>query len=616
MSLNFSLNEQSRLFLLKIFILAALGALILALWHIQVGHGERYETNLEEQSLRRVRIPGVRGKIFDRRDACLADNKPNFGIALFLEELRPKGKRRNTARDTWKAVQQIADVIGLPPQIDQKQIADHLYNRKALPLTAWRRVDERVLARLAEASLRLPGVDIVVDADRIYPQGPTMAHLLGQVGFMEVQTDRESQEEDGQEEEADETNRAYHYYLPDMVGKTGLEKRFNEQLAGRAGGRLVQVDVTGFKHDEEALRAPVPGKDLKLTIDLRIQRAAEQALGDTIGAVVVIDPRNGDVLAMVSAPDFDPNIFCPSISHDNWNRLLKDPRKPLFNRALNGVYAPGSIFKPLVALAALEQGVDPNLSLECPGYFELGNQRFACYMDEAHGRLDLRRAIRVSCNVYFYQLGLKTGFDGLYYMAQAAGIGQKTGIDLDGESAGLLPGKAWKRQVVGEGWRDGDTCNFSVGQGALQVTPLQMAMLAAAIANNGCLYQPRLLLAERESNTTAFKEFSPVITRHLNWPADHLALVKNGMRDVIQDPEGTGRLAQLEGIVMAGKTGTAEYGRKGAGQKHGWMILFAPFDQPRYAVAMVMDDAISGGISVGPRIRQLMKEIFAMEGNG
>ncbi|MBU0714905.1 MAG: penicillin-binding protein 2 [Verrucomicrobia bacterium] len=601
MSLHLTTREHTRLRRLKILILSALGILVIALWYIQVGHGEHYANNLEQQSVRRVRIPGVRGKIYDRQGVCLADNAPNYGIALYLEELGLTGKRRNTAMDTRKTIHQIAAIIGHPPQIDQSRITDHLYSRKALPLVAWRHVDEQTMARLAESGARLPGVDIVVDADRVYPQGHILAHLLGYVGTAEIQS---------------EEDELYHYYLPDLTGKTGLEKRFDELLTGRAGGRLVQVDVIGFKHDETTLREPVPGGDLKLTIDLRIQRAAEQAMGDTVGAIVVVDPRNGDVLAMVSTPDFDPNLFCSKITQDNWNRLLNDPRKPLFNRALNGLYAPGSVFKPLVALAALEQGVDPDLTLECPGYFELGNQRFACYMDEAHGRVNFRRAIRISCNVFFYQLGLKCRYDSIYNMALATGFGQKTGISLDGESAGLLPGKAWKRQTFGEAWRDGDTCNIAVGQGALQVTPLQMAMLTATIANDGCLYQPRLVMAERDENAEEFKEIPPVVVRHMHWPADHLALVKNGMRDVIQDAEGTGRLAQLEGIAMAGKTGTAEYGRKGTGQKHGWMILFAPFEHPRYAVAIVMDDAVSGGISVGPRMRQLMREILAGEGNG
>ncbi|MBI2438335.1 MAG: penicillin-binding protein 2, partial [Lentisphaerae bacterium] len=478
---------------------------------------------------------------------------------------------------------------------------NHLASRKALPLVAWSQVDEKALARLTESGARLAGVDVRVAPERVYPQKTALSHVLGYTGGHEFQN---------------EEDEPYHYYLPDLIGKAGLEKQYDELLSGKAGGRLVQVDVAGFKHNETALRESVPGSDLKLTIDLRIQRAAELVLSDMAGAVVVVDPRNGDLLAMASAPAYDPNGFSTKITAENWTRLLSDPRKPLFNRALNGLYAPGSAFKPLVALAALEQGVDPNWTLTCPGYFELGDHQFACYQRTAHGQVDFRRALRVSCNVFFYQAAIKCGFDGLYHMALAAGISQKTGISLPGESAGFLPSKAWKRQTLGEAWRDGDTCNIAIGQGALQVTPLQMAMLASVIANGGTLYQPRLVLAERRPDETEFQEIPPVIIGQARFSAEHLELVKNGMHDVIQDEEGTGRLARLPGVSMAGKTGTAEYGRKGAGQKHGWMILFAPFVEPRYAVAIVLDDAISGGISAGPRLRQLMQEIFALEGSG
>lgn len=594
-------SELKRLRILQAVVFAALFILVLALWRIQVGHGERYESNREQQSLRRVRIPAVRGKIFDRRGVSLANNLPNYAIALYLEEFRAIRKQQNTVLAIRKALQQIAVVIGAPAQIDPTRIANHLYSRKALPLVAWQQVDEPTLARLTEAGARLPGVDIVVEAERVYPAGALLAHVLGYVGAAEIQ---------------DEEGEIYDYYLPDLAGKAGLEKKYDELLAGRAGGQLLQVDVAGFKHNETALRESVPGGDLKLTIDLRIQRSVEQVLSDTAGAAVVVDPRNGDVLALASAPAYDPNWFSPKITAENWGRLLADPRKPLLNRALTGQYAPGSVFKPLVALAALEEGVDRNLSLTCPGYFELGAKSFSCYHGTAHGAVDFHRAIVVSCNVFFYQAALKCGFDGLYSLALSAGIGQKTLINLPGESAGFLPSKVWQRQTLGEPWRDGDTCNLAIGQGALQVTPLQMAMLTAAIANGGTLYSPRLVLAKRAENEPEFQEIPPVIAGRMDCSAQNLAMVKNGMRDAVQSEEGTGRLARLPGVIMAGKTGTAEYGRKDTKQNHGWMILFAPFEQPRYAVAIVMDDAISGGISVGPRLRQLMKEIFALEGNG
>lgn len=595
-------NERWRLRVLALVMLAGFGLLAVVLWRMQVGHGARYESSQEQQSVRRVRIPGPRGRLFDRQGQCLADNLPRYGIVIYLEELRAGGRRRRTVNEAWDLVGRLADTLGLPPQISKKDVEDHWYRRKPLPLLAWRQVDERVLARWAESAAAWSCVDVVVQQDRTYPQGSSAGHLLGYVASVEVPPE---------EEEA-----AYHYYLPDLIGKSGLEKRFDERLAGRAGGRLVRVDVSGFKHDETAWREPRAGEDLLLSIDLRAQRLAEQALGDEPGALVVVDPRNGDVLALASAPGFDPNAFSPSISHADWARLDGDPRKPLFNRAVGGLYPPGSTFKPLVALAALEYGhASGATAFDCPGYFLLGRHRFACYHGTAHGAgIQVRQALEVSCNVFFYQLGLLAGVDDIGRVAAAAGLGRKTGVEMDDESAGLLPDRAWKRARWNDAWRDGDTCNLAIGQSALQVTPLQMAMATAALANGGYLYQPRLVLGRRAEGERAFRMTLPVLTRHLHWSPEALALVQAGMRAVVQEPTGSGHQARVPGWVMAGKTGTAEYGRKEENRKHGWMILFAPFDHPRYAVAMVLDDAISGGVSVAPRLHALMNGLLAEGG--
>ncbi len=599
-SCNITILELRRLRALQLLLPAGLAILAIMLWRIQIGHGQYYETNLERQSIRRVRLPGTRGHIYDRNGLCLADNLPRYGIAIYLEELRQNGKRRNLTRAAMATVREISAITGMQPQLTEAMIAEHIGNRKALPLTAWREADERALARLAEASHNLPGADVTTDAERFYPLGNTAAHIIGYVG---------------RAENTDDAERPYHYYLPDMAGKTGLEKQFDHLLAGSAGGHLVQVDVAGFKHHATALREPVPGGDLHLTIDARIQRAAENVMADTVGAVVVLDPQQGDVLALASAPGFDPNIFHPTLSAADWSELRDNPHKPLFNRAITGLYPPASTFKPLVAMAALTQKrITPDFTTICEGFIELGGRRFACYHGEAHGTVSLQRALRVSCNVFFYQTGLLCGREGLYHMALALGFGQPTGIELPGENAGLLPDQAWKHRRTGEGWRDGDTCNMSVGQGALLVTPLQMAIFTAALANGGKLFKPRLIRAIRKTSQTDLLENQPIMVRDLRWDPANLDLIHAGMRDVIEHHEGTGRAARIPGILMAGKTGTAEYGQKQAGRNHGWMILFAPFENPRYAVAMVMDDALSGGISLAPRMRQLMLEIFEMEG--
>lgn len=592
-------KELLRLRLLGVMMFMAFALLLGFLWKLQVREGMKYVTTHDQQSVRRVRIPAMRGRIYDRNGACLADNRASYCISIYLEELWVMGRKLSTVNKVRAVVNEISILTGVPARITNRQIEDHLYLRKPLPLVLWRDVDENMLARVAEAGRRLPGVAITVEPVRRYPQGFMAAHVLGFVGRIDLAGDEEAG--------------AYHYYLPDIVGKQGLERRFDSLLAGRAGGSLVRIDVSGFQREEIGVRPPVPGGDVLLALDADIQRAAENTLRDVAGAAVVIDPGSGDVLAMASSPAFDPNIFCPSISPSMYAGLLQNEQYPLYNRATMGVYAPGSIFKPVVLIAALESGrLAPDDVFECSGSFQLGNRSFACFLNTAHGVVDYRRAIEVSCNVFFYRVGLITGYEPIYRMAHALGLGGKTGIEID-ESSGLLPDAEWKRSVHNAPWVDGDTCNVAIGQGALGVTPLQMACMAATMANGGKVYRPRLVVGERASNETGFRVSPPSLLSDMEWSAGNLRRMREAMRDVIQSPHGSGRLAAIEGVEMAGKTGTAEYGRKGEGRKHGWMIAFAPFEKPRYAVAIMLDDAKTGGASVGPRIHDLMTRVFALE---
>ncbi|MDD4737031.1 MAG: penicillin-binding transpeptidase domain-containing protein, partial [Kiritimatiellae bacterium] len=312
-----------------------------------------------------------------------------------------------------------------------------------------------------------------------------------------------------------------------------------------------------------------------------------------------------------SVPGFDPNEFVPAISTERWAALRDDPDKPLFNRAVAGAYAPGSIFKPVVAFAALESGaITGQTEFDCPGYYELGGIRFRCWYHPGHGMINVRRSLMDSCNVFFFKAALKCGYETVVHMAEALGLGRKTGIDLDYERGGLLPDAAWKRKNLGEGWRDGDTCNMAIGQGYLNVTPLQMSVVVSAIANGGTVYRPHLLRSARRAGEAVLERVGPEVVNEMNWNPASLRLVRGGMHDVVMSPRGTGRKAAVYDVEIAGKTGTAEYGEKGSGKKYAWMMAFAPFEKPQYAAVVIVEEGMSGGTTAAPLMHNLLQGIF------
>jgi len=590
-----------RLLLVWLGMAGLFGLLVSRLWTLQVAQGMEYQRRLTKQSLRSVRLPGLRGRILDRNGTRLAENRPSYGVSLYLEELRVPGARFRTVERVLDQLYRISETMDRPMELDHGDVRVHMARRTPLPLVAWRDLDEEAVARFLEHAHDFPGAALTVEPVRVYPQGGLACHLLGYVGRADV----DKLVGDGPDAER------FHYYLPEYAGRSGVEKRLDGVLRAPAGGKLeVQVDVTGFKFDEVSRRKPGQGRDVELAIDARIQRAAEEAVAGEKGAAVVIDPRNGDVLALASSPGYDPNDFVPSIPASIWNGLLRDERRPLVNRATGGEYAPGSTFKPITLLAALHSGaVQPDTRFTCPGYLDLGRARFRCWQHWGHGSLDLRAAIRYSCNVYLYHAALAAGAEAVQQMARDCGLGRRTGISLDFERPGLVPDDAWKRENRGDGWRDGDTCNLSIGQGALLVTPLQLGMYAAALANGGTLWRPRLV--RRIGGPEAPQEIAPAPAEiGPDWTAAHIRTVRNGMLDAVEEPDGSGKRAKLPGVQVAGKTGTAEYGPKGAGLKMTWMIAFAPFEEPRYAVAVLVEDGVSGGTTVAPRIKRLLARVF------
>ncbi|MDD4102236.1 MAG: penicillin-binding protein 2 [Kiritimatiellae bacterium] len=587
------ITDSWRMALLALMFTAGAAFLAVSLHRVQVERFSVLSHDQLRQSVRRVQVPGPRGLIFDRNGELLAGNRASYCIAYYVEELRKRGRWQNTIDAVDADIDRLAKELGIPRVISKKAVADHVMQSLPMPLLAWRDVEQETLARWAEAVEPFPGVDIYVQPERSYPNNTLAAHVLGYVGRDRPQP---------------LPGHKVHFYLPEMIGKGGIEGRYNKVLTGMSGGQLIRVDARGYKHAVWEGEAAVPGKDIHLTLDIKVQAALEKVLSGWRGAGVVIDPRNGEVLALASSPVYDPNDFVPVMPSGVWKRLNEDEAVPLINRAIQGWYAPGSTFKPVTAMAAFLSGkFDPAEEYVCDGAFVLGTMRLRCWNTYGHGSISLRKAIEQSCNSYFCHIAHSIGYDSIYEVARMLGLGQPSGIDLPAESGGLLPTAKWKQDRMRDLWRPGDTCQIGIGQGLLITTPLQMAVVTSVFANRGSLYRPHL----------ARQAIAP-LEREMGWPAQAVAAVREGMRDVAE--VGTGRRVQVRGLSVAAKTGTAEVDTAGVRRKNTWVTAFAPFDSPTAAVAIMVENGESGGLTVAPMVREVLVSIFgeepAAEGEG
>ncbi len=686
--------------------LLGMGLLVSKLWQLQARGKSDFDAVFQNQSVRRVRLPAVRGKIYDANGEVLADSVPNYSVAIFTEELRaPRSAIANTlelihkvwqaigvppdvsyrdvkqhfiftpneplvawkhlddaklgrwqhvfgswsedratpglathdplsedriviataelldrgtttAANTLELVYEIAERTGLPREkVTYQAIRDHIFARRALPFLAWKDIDQVTMAKWADTCSTLRGTDIYYQPARTYPGGVTNAHLIGFT--LEADAIREEEGE------------RVHFDLRGIKGRKGLESTYNELLEGEPGYQLVQIDVSGFHHRDLQTQPPKPGGDLQLSIDQNIQRFALEALttrhdGEdpsvpVKGACVVLDPNNGDVLALVSAPSFNPNAYMRSARYRQ--NLMKDPVARTYHRAVFGQYPPGSTFKPIGVLAALRGDIEYTNTLhDCRSPYTVGKRRMKCWIHSRygeHGEVNARQALMYSCNVFMFEMAQEIGYEAIRAMAREFGIGQYAGLFPELEMPpeqkdakyGNLPEKAINTI---------DACNMSIGQGAILASPLQMAMVAATIANGGRLYRPRLVKKWRDSPDEAYQVNPTWAIRQIDVPVEALEVVRGGMFDVVNDSEGTAKKARLDEIRVAGKTGSAQYKKivdgEVVGSVHTWMISFAPFDFPRYAVAMVVEDGVSGGNTIGPRLNELYAKLFEYDG--
>ena len=553
---------------------------------VQVDGAADYSYASVRQSVRRVQVGGTRGRILDRHGAVLADNRASLSIVC-----RPTQFQRRTWEGTVaeleKAIAAVGARIGRPSPLEERDIRRHVHQSLAMPLFVWRDIGEAELAVLSEHEREHPGFAIMETEIRRYPNGTVAAHVLGSVG-----------RDFGKAEAGDER---FNFAYPEMCGRSGAELYYDSFLRGVPGEHKLLVDARGFSIREWTVTEPQSGPDLQVTLDLAVQREAERQLEGLRGACAAIDPRNGEVLALASAPTFDPNDFAPVLRHELYERLSADPAKPLLNRATGGLYAPGSTFKPIVALAGLASGRSADETYACDGVYELGAMRLHCASRWGHGEMDLRHALMKSCNPYFCNLGMRAGTNAIVRASRALGLGAPTGIDFGVDAAGVVPDGEWKMRTYGEKWFQGDVAQMSIGQGMLLVSPLQMARVAGALGT-GFLVTPHL------------KRGAPAERRTLPFAPEALRTVREGMRMVVAgdgESRGTGwRGGDGVPAAVSGKTGTAEVGIGARRRKNTWFIAFAPSEAPRIAVAMVVENGESGGGTTAPKVGAVLRRFF------
>jgi penicillin-binding protein 2 len=627
-----------RLFFIAIAMLAAFGGLLGKLWWEQVARGQMWAKKIAGRSEVTVRIPSVRGEIQDRNGLTLVTNRASFEVDFYLPDMvrgykqqNPheklptvtyRGTVRHMAKDKTEAdIVQIVNKSVIPRLQDLDLAVDynsadlqrHYRNDTEVPYTYREELDFKTLARFSEHDIGLPGVELSLKPVRQYVYGSLAAHLLGYVGApndIDLLPDV----------------RKYSFYQPDVEGKTQVEAAYDKWIRGKPGKRILQRNVKGQIEGEIAREEPQQGANVRLTIDARIQYIVERALRVIgRGAAVVVNPKNGEILAMASVPNFDPNWFIPSIDEQRWKAITDDDTDPLTNRATQG-YAPGSTYKTVTGLAGLRKGIG-NSRYTCSGGVTYGAKFMKCWIagKGTHGSLGLADALKVSCNAYFYQYGNAAGIDNILAVGNSLGLGMKSGVPLTSEEAGILPGPEWLKIVSpSERWSQGYTANVSIGQGAVEATPLQMAMVTATIANRGISYKPRLVsrVIDQQGNDVKDEDGKlvappyPEIRDNLQRAGvteDQIEIIRRGMWKVVNEAGGTGKRAQVKGVEVAGKTGTAQFWRGNVKDNHTWFICFAPYQEPRYAICVMVQGAKSGGGVSAPIAQRILEESLALE---
>ncbi|MHB8421942.1 MAG: penicillin-binding protein 2 [Leptospirales bacterium] len=579
-----------------LFAFLALGFFVLAarLFDVQINQHKKYLKLAKGNILRVVPLPPLRGTILDRKGEILVSNGTNFVVSMIPDEVQEEGKTLALlSEDLGVPVEELQDALD--------RMRDILPSYIPVPLRAHMTISQ--VGRVRMDLYHLPGIIIQTIPERTYVQGTLAAHLLGYVGSLSVVDMKNS----------------YSRHLPPGtgIGKTGIEKEFDGVLQGTPGESRKLVDSQGNVIKNLLPKNPMVGHSIRLTIDSRIERVAENALGNRRGAVVAMDPRNGEILALVSHPTFDPNQISSSLTASTWHNLLNDPDRPLTNRATQGLYPPGSVFKVVTTMAGLKAGlIDPNKPFDCKGIVYIGRWAFHDWKRGGHGVIHLRKAIMQSCDIYFYRAGMAIGPDHIASMARTFGLGQRTGVDLPSEAVGTVPDRAWKKKRLHQPWYPGETLPYAIGQGFLTVTPIEMARLMGVVATRGVLAKPHLFLFSDEHPPNSP---IPSDTVMLSFPKGAFDPLREGLWAVVNDPHGTGHPVRMQEMEIAGKTGTAQVISSRLplnGQVHekirpdSWFVGFAPFRNPEIVVSVLIENGGDGGDVAGPVAKAVFEEFY------
>ncbi|MEK6690799.1 MAG: penicillin-binding protein 2 [Nitrospirota bacterium] len=594
---NKNSDIQKRLPYFGYAILILIALIVLRIWYYQVLKGNYYRELSENNRLRIIKILPPRGIIYDREGIPLVENIPSFDISLVIEDIY--------IEDIYKegdTISRLGKFIGIPEEEIKKKIEVAKRKEPFQPVKIKENASWEEVAVIEARKVDMPGVFVEVEVTRNYLYGDLGAHLIGHLGRITP--------------EQVELEEYLNFPRGSLIGQWGIEKSFDNALRGIPGERIIEVDALGREVKVLAEKESIPGDDIYLTLDLNTQKTAENALGKEAGAIVAIDPNNGGILAFSSRPSLDPNMFSKGTQRQYWTDMMNNPIHPLMNRVTQSQVPPGSTFKIVMAAAGLETGkITPSTEVNCQGSIRFGNRDFRCWKAGGHGRVSLHRAIVESCDVYFYELGKKLGIDVISKYAETFGLGKITGIPLPSEKTGLVPSTEWKNRALGKPWFPGETLSVSIGQGYLLVTPLQMAQVAASVANDGIIYKPQVV--KRINGKNGYIDLLPEGTK-IQINNGTMKFLRDAMAGVVEEPGGTGHRARSTIARIGGKTGTSQIiGMKERVKSenipkrfrdHAWFVAFAPAENARIAVASFVEHGGHGGVSSAPLAKRVIEE--------